>query len=403
MPVKLFFIIGTLSNGGAERTVSNLTIHLSNNFEKNILLFGEDLEVKYPYEGNIIKMDHSKNKGIINKLRVLFNRYSKVKKIKKNENCIAISFLEYPNLLNVLTSSRGKTIISVRNYMSKKHNKGLKGFLWGLTIKILYKRANEIIAVSREIQNDLISNYSIDSDKINVIYNSYPTKLIFDKSKEKINNHVLESIFNYPVVITAGRLHYQKGHIYLIRAFKEVKKVIPEAKLIILGEGSLKNSLIEATEDLEIKKDVYFLGFQNNPFKFISRSNVFVLSSLYEGFPNAIAEAMVTGVPVISTDCLSGPRELLAPLELGKTSIKYDIDAKRFGILTPAFKKLNQNATESLTTEEKVLAKRIVDVLSNYEIQSYYAKQSTKRVKEFDIENIKKDWEKVINRIALNK
>jgi glycosyltransferase involved in cell wall biosynthesis len=123
-----------------------------------------------------------------------------------------------------------------------------------------------------------------------------------------------------PVILSAGRLVKEKDYETLIRAFAMVRKKRP-ARLAILGEGAERNSLLELTERLGIKEDVALLGFKTNPYVYMARATVFVLSSTVEGLPNVIVEAMAVGTPIVSTDCKSGPREIL--------------DDGKYGILVP--------------------------------------------------------------------
>ncbi|MGF3213661.1 glycosyltransferase [Facklamia sp. P12945] len=390
------FFIGTLSTGGAERVVSNLTLHLNNNILRNILLFGENSRIDYPYEGEILYLDKTKPNNFFRKIISLLLRKAKIWKLKKmNEDSVTISFLEYPNLINSLTSSSGKSIISVRNHMSTKHSHGMKSKFWNLTIKYLYPRSDLIISVSEEIKRDLIKNYKIDESKIKVIYNSYDIHTIQEKSKE-ILEEKYNFIFEKPVIITAGRLNKQKGHWHLIRSFSVVKKAIPNAQLIILGEGNLESYLKKLTFDLEIDDSVHFLGFQKNPFKYISKSKIFVMTSFHEGFPNALAEAMACGVPVVSSDCKSGPREILAPSEFDYKEMNYKICKNRYGILTPVCDGSMYKAEDAITSEEMQIANSILSILKNQDLYKHFSIQSKNRIKDFEINRIINDWESVI-------
>lgn len=393
---KVKFLINTLSNGGAERVVSNLSLNLNNKINKEILLFGKNSKAKYSYNGKLTFLDKIEHKNIFYKIYALVKRIIKLKNIKKNNNkSTIISFLEYPNLINLLTIKYGKTIVSVRNHMSTKHNKGFKSYFWNNTIKYLYNKADLIVVVSKEIKRDLIDNYGINKNNIKVIYNSYSIKKI-KKLANKSLKHKYKKIFKDPVIITMGRLNKQKGHCHLIRSFTKVKKSIPNAKLVILGKGKQKNYLDQLVSDFNLKKDVYFLGFKKNPFKYIAKSKIFVLSSLYEGFPNSLSEAMACEVPVLSTDCLSGPRELLAPDEFDKKNITYGINKNRYGILVPNFDGIQKNHLESLNKEEEKMAENIINFLENEKLEKYFSKQSLKRIKNFDINKFIKKWEKII-------
>jgi glycosyltransferase involved in cell wall biosynthesis len=392
---KVNFLIGTLTNGGAERVISNLTLNL-NNTKANIVLFGKYSKIDYPYLGHIIFLDRSMQVNTLVKILTLIKRIYTMRKIKQmDKEATTISLLEYPNLLNAATYSRGRTIISVRNHMSTKYQDGIKSRLWKLTIKYLYPKADLIISVSEEIKRDLIINYKIDANKIKVIYNSYDIDSILHSSQEAINDE-FRSIFDNQVIITAGRLNMQKGHWHLIRAFSVVKQEVPNAKLVILGEGNLEHYLKQLACDLNIANDVYFLGFQLNPFKYIVKSRIFVMTSLYEGFPNALAEAMACGVPVISSDCKSGPREILAPGELEMLNIDYEINEGRYGVLVPVCDGKMYNAFDAITEEELALSKSIISLLREKELWNHFSNQSRKRIQDFEIKKLIKEWESVI-------
>lgn len=393
---EVAFFIGSLSTGGAERVVSNLSINLPSYINKKIILFDDKIE--YPYKGELMILNKISNNNLLYRFLNLLYRYQQIKKIKKNNvNVPFISFLEHPNLINLLTRKYGPAIISVRNYMSTKHNQGFRALFWNITIKLLYRRADKIIAVSEEIKNNLMKQYKIPEGKINVIYNFYALDEIQQFSKEKIADKY-EHIFKCPVVITVGRLNKQKGQQSLIKAFKKVKSTIPDAKLVILGEGNLKDQLKKTSFELGLSKDIHFLGFKSNPFKYIANSKVFVLPSLYEGFPNALAEAMACGVPVISSDCFSGPREILAPAEKDHHNINYHLDKKRYGLLVPVCKELTNQSNVVLTKEEKVLANAIISLLENNELHQYFSNQSLERIQEFGVKEIIKEWENLINK-----
>src|SRR5699024_5454642 len=248
---------------------------LPEDIQSEIILFGKESKIEYPYKGNIKYLDRLSLKSNLSKIKALISRIKIMKNIKKlNPNVPIISFLEYPNLLNILSGNKKRSIVSVRNFMSTKHKKGLKAFFWNLTIKYLYKKTVRVIVVSKGIKEDLVLNYKIPKEKIRVIYNSYPISEIEKKAGDKLTEDE-QKIFKKPTVITAGRLNEQKGHIHLLNAFSKVKKSVPNSQLVFLGEGKLEASLKESAKELGIHNNVHFLGFKRNPFKYIAQSKVF--------------------------------------------------------------------------------------------------------------------------------
>lgn len=394
---KVALIIGTLSSGGAERVVSNLSLHFNKDIERDIILFGKHAKVDYPYNANLVFLDKLNGRTIVCKLLLFLHRLVAIKRYKnKNPKTTFISFLEYPNLLNLLSKSKHeRTIVSVRNHMSSKHMSGFRSSFWNFTIGHLYPYAEIIVAVSHDIKSDLVRNYGIKEKKIQVIYNSYDIDSI--KHQASCFLELNESqIFSSPVIITVGRLSKQKGQWNLLRSFALVKQVIHNAKLVILGDGELKSQLISVAGSLNLINDVYFLGFVENPYKYIAKSSVFVLTSLYEGFPNSLAEAMACGVPVISTDCHSGPREILAPNEVEKNRIDYHQSHDRYGILCPINSSQFLKNNEPNTKEDQELANSILHLLADPDEHDYFAKRSLTRIAEFDVNKIITIWEDLI-------
>ena len=385
---KIKFLIGTFRGGGAERVISNLAYALEDKFETEIVLYGKNAVIEYDYVGKLSYLDKDSSENLLKRICSFLKRVRKIKVDKKKDDVIYISFLTMPNIINVLANKDQKTIISVRNYTSLE----LKGnIVLNFLVSNFYKKADKIIANSEMMKKDLVEKYNISSDKVKVIYNSYPISKIESLSKMEIENKY-KAIFENPVIITAGRLNDQKGQWHLIRAFKKVKQFHKNAKLVLLGKGELMDYLTELSKDLGLVNDIHFLGFTENPFKYVSKSTVFAFSSLFEGFPNALAEAMVCNIPIVSADCLSGPREILAPLEVHELNFNYENNIKRHGILFPVPDGIKHSANVALTSEEDIMANKLIEVLGSKDVREHYAKKAKKRIQDFEIENIIKEW-----------
>ncbi|WP_144235658.1 glycosyltransferase [Planomicrobium okeanokoites] len=394
MRKNIAIIISNLSGGGAQRVASNLSMHLSGiNYKKNLVIF-DNKKIEYKYEGNLINLETNISANPVGKLFNFFIRIRRMRKIKKRENIsTSISLLSGPNLVNLFSMKNDRVIVSVRNYLSKS-SIGVYGRVNNYLTKIMYNKADLIIAVSESIKKDLIENFDIKSKKIKVIYNSYDIPKITELASAEIERD-LECVFKCPTVVTVGRLSKQKGHWHLIRAFKRVKETVPNAKLVIFGEGELENYLKMLAKDLYLENDIYFMGFKDNPFKYIAKADVFAFPSLYEGFPNALCEAMACKVPIVSADCPSGPREILAPksiFEINTTDLEYAEN----GILVPVCSGVMDGAEIDLSETENILSKAIINVLQDSEIAEKYKTASYKRVQDFNKDSIIKEWEKII-------
>jgi glycosyltransferase involved in cell wall biosynthesis len=211
--------------------------------------------------------------------------------------------------------------------------------------------------------DDLSASFSIKKEKCRVIYNPVNLQKIAILSMEAVDHPWLND--EIPVIAACGRLTVQKNYFLLLRTLRLVLKEI-HVRLIILGEGDERQMLESYTEELGIQSNVAFLGFQSNPFKYIAHSTVFVLSSSWEGFSLVLVEAMACGVPVISTDCPSGPNEIIT-------------DGVN-GILVPV-------------SDEKALSDAILRLIRDEALRKQLAENGRKRAEDFRIEKIIKEYE----------
>jgi glycosyltransferase involved in cell wall biosynthesis len=172
-----------------------------------------------------------------------------------------------------------------------------------------YGGADAAIGVSKGIAEDLIRHTALPAERTFAVYNPVSTAEILDKGKEALG-HPWFAQKGPPVILGAGRISRQKDFVTLVRAFARLREQRP-ARLVILGDGKQREQLLALAEELGVATDVVLPGFQDNPFCWMSRASLFVLSSAWEGFPGVLIEAMACGCPVVSTDCPSGPSEIL--------------------------------------------------------------------------------------------
>ena len=172
-----------------------------------------------------------------------------------------------------------------------------------------FARAHAFVAPSRSAADDLAKTAGIPREAIEVIYNPVISEALRERARQPTSHPWLQGDA-VPVVVGMGRLTWQKDFATLIRAFALVRRAMP-ARLIILGEGEDRGALESLRHVFGVAEDVDLPGFVDNPYALLVRARLFVLSSRWEGLPGALIEAMACGLPIVSTDCPSGPREIL--------------------------------------------------------------------------------------------
>ena len=373
---NIMVLIYHLRNGGAERVASNLCDELSKKY--NVVLVTCEKPTNNDYSCGVERI-------VVDEMRAkyfkLFDTVNQIKSIKKKYHIKhTISFTAQMNYLNVMSRVYDNTIISVRNFISLAENDNTPKNIYMNRLSIKY--ADKITVVSKVLGKDLIDNFGAKENKIYPIYNFVDKDKIDNFLKERNNIKLSKN-----TVITVGRLNNQKGHINLIRAFKYVVDEIKDAKLIMLGQGPLEENIKKEIKKLHLEKNIELLGYQKNPYLYMKNSSLFVLSSFYEGMPNVVLEAMYIGLPIISCDCKSGPREILAP----SGDLYQDIDNichEKYGVLVPVLDNKKY---------EQIMGVAIIELFKDSKLRDNYSRKSKKRIKDFSKEKMMEEWNKVLD------
>jgi glycosyltransferase involved in cell wall biosynthesis len=363
---ELMIVIHSLRGGGSERTLINLLKGIDRNlFSVTLVLYERVFDFPPPDKVKFEILDIYGSKNIF-KLTVGFilKIVKLARRIRKSKPDTILSFLSSTNVTVILakffSGMKCRVLLSEHNYPSVTIRNEMYGRITGIFMKKVYPKADKIIAVSEGVKRDLIDRFSIQEEKIQVIYNPVDVEEIERLSRDSVSHQWFTK--NEHIIISAGRLTKLKGYAYLIKAFSLVRKRLP-CRLLIVGEGEEREKLVRMAGRLNLDSDIEFLGFQKNPFKYMVNSTVFVSSSLSEGFGNTIVEAMALGLPVIATDCPSGPSEI--------------IRSGGNGILVPV-------------GDETLMAEAIVEVLSNNQLRRKLGEGAKIRASAFSIDRIKR-------------
>lgn len=377
--MNIGLLIYNLKSGGAERVLCKWSDLLSECHDVTLYTFDGSSTPEYTYSGKLTVLD-APSSGI-NKLKQmenLFKRYWKLRKqLKKDKIDLLISFCSTANFPTMF--QRVPKMASIRLYSEYFSYRRIYRFL------IRYTKTAIIVQTER-LKNDILADVGKEYDsKIHVIGNPLDLGAIRERMKEEPDSSFLERIRGKKVICFTASFKTSKNHWNLIKSFNLLHQEIPDTVLVLIGsQGALEQNIRDMVENSSIKDDVIFLGKTANPFKYEKYADVFVLPSITEGIPNVLIEAMAVGLPVISTDCPSGPREILLDSpDMSLTTA--GIEHADYGILIEPFSG-KPNFEMNCVTEQNVLLKNALqDILLNQEYNHYYRRQASLRSQRYDM------------------
>ena len=336
-PKHIALAIASLHGGGAERVVVNLAAELleQGNQVDLVLVRAEGvLMADVPLGIRIIDLGQSRA------LKALPNL---VRYLRAERPDVMLSALDHMNILAVLarflSGVMTRVVVSAHMLPSNEYckDKSIYGIFFLMLMKWSYIKASAVVGVSKGVCNDIMQTFQIDAHNLSYIYNPIINQKLKKMGFCKINHRWFRSQ-KAPVIIAVGRLAIEKDYSTLIRAFRLVRNERP-AKLLILGEGEERANLQALIALLELTDDVELAGFVPNPFAFMTKSEIYILSSKREGFGNVVVEALALGCCVISTDCPGGPKEILQDGMFGLMVPVGNIDAMAKALMSTLDKK----------------------------------------------------------------
>ena len=390
MKKKIVLLMTGLHYGGMERVVFIAKKLLDEDYDVSLVtLYSNDADYNIDYE--YIDLKCPPKNGKISKILNVLKRTIAVKTMKKNINPdIVMSFGTCANFCNVASKRNEKVILGIRSY------DWLTNYFANYNIdKWTYNKADMVVSVSKVIAEQAEKIFDIDKLKSKVLYNPYNVQEIKSKSEEPINNFKMDNDKKY--ILSVGRLVNQKGYNHLIKAYSLVAQEIKGTELLIIGHGSKEEELKKLIRDLNLQDNVTLLGGQDNPYKFMKHSSLYVLSSLTEGFPNAMVEAMCVGMPILAVDCKSGPREILTLGDLNKEADS--LEMCEYGIITQAVTTSNNYEFDYFEKCDYDLASSIKYLLDNDELLNKYSEKSKERANEFTYEYFKKNLKNILESV----
>lgn len=306
---KLSIFIPSLYGGGAERIIIMVANEAAERGAKVDLVVSR---VDGVYGKYLSDVDKSVNLVVLGSGRLITSLPKLVKYFSSSPPDVIFSAINMANVIAILAKRlsgvKARLVISERNTISGPSRlAGFKERVLPYFMKKLYRHADAIIAISNGVSEDVITYTGVDPSKVYTIYNPIDISKVRALSAETSN---IDERFDNHVIVAAGRFEVQKDYPNLLKAFAIVRKEI-SSHLLILGDGILRPDIEKMVSDLGLNNDVTLKGFVSNPYSWMAASDVFVLSSAWEGFGNVIVEAMACNTNVVSTSCPSGPSEIL--------------------------------------------------------------------------------------------
>lgn len=369
--MKVAFVINDLSGGGAEKALLHLASYLhGSGLEVSVLTLqsGNDAYQLPAGLQHITLSTQRLARGAGRILALPLQGREIARLLDELDADLCVSFLPRANVAHVMSRWFGnrRPILATEQVSSRdaypSNRPGDR--LMRRLIQWFYPRADAVFPSSTGVMDGL-RRFGISPDRMRVVYNSVVLEEIRKFAAEPVLALDGEQM---PTVITVGRHVYQKDHQTLLHAFAKVRRKLT-ARLVFLGQGPMREELEALAGELGIADDVFFAGFQKNPFAWLAKSSLFVLSSRYEGFGNVVIEAMACGLPIVSTDCPSGPAEILKD---GET-----------GLLVPV-------------EDANAMAAAIQTLLEDSEAHAKYANLAVERAEDFDISVVGQQYHELL-------
>jgi glycosyltransferase involved in cell wall biosynthesis len=400
--MRILLIIPNLGQGGAQKVFRDQVRFYARHFDVKGCVFNWDNAFPEDRQLNLSSLDVPAGKDTLRKMYYFLRRIYRVRKLKRQFNpAISISHLEGADYVNILSRHHERIFCWIHG--TKKFDANIDGIMGGirkkLLIPFLYKRSDLLISVSEGIRKELADDFNLAHTPGVTIVNSIDSKAIESASQRSDPAGFIGILDNYPIVITHCRLATQKNLGALLTIFS-LLKTAPHPKLVILGDGELKQQLLhqcmlltlnayDAGKGMEWNSqyDVYFLGNQSNPYPYLAKATLYVMTSSWEGFPLALCEAMACNIPVIASDCHTGPREIIGPELTTKETIAEPY-LSAYGMLMPLAESKKQI---------EIWASTIDRLLEDADLRRRLSAGGKKRMLDFDRKKMEDRWLTIVS------
>lgn len=375
---NVVFVTPDLKSGGSERAAANLTFLLKEKCKIYYVVFDSD-DISYEINAELIDLNVPANPSVIRKIINTFKRANGIRKVVKEKNIdTVVSFTSIANRAVRFANLKCRTIGACRGFEHLK--------LHPEEYKKMLDSGADLLFNSKEAAEFFEEKYG-KQNKISVIENAIDFENIIKKADEKIDEKFKAFFESHRVISNVGIFSRHKGHWDLLKSFEIIKEKIPDAGLVIVGHrGLLEDDIKDMVSRNKFADDILLVGYQENPFKFVKNSEVFALSSVSEGFPNVLLEAMAVETPCVAAACKTGPREIMSSQNLGE--IENDFVIAENGILTPAFEEKPDFDYKNKNKKHQIFADAIIKMMNDNDLRKSCIKNAKERVKQNSFEAI---------------
>lgn len=383
---NVMLITPMLHQGGFERICVMTARLLAADYDVTIVVFSME-DIAFDISNlKVINLDLKSRPGRLAKVINVLRRSRRLTKLQKNLNTdVSYSFGMTANIANALTGGAKKKICACHSFEEIKN---------GRYMKLIGKKADLLFCCAKKMTDLAVKQYGFSN--IETLWNPCDTEEVREQSRRGNKEELTFFEEEKPVFVSMGREDEVKGFWHLLKAFRRVSESLPDAKLAVIGEGSFEKYKALA-RDLQIEDRIWFTGLKKNPFPYLAKGKAYVLSSISEGLPNALVEALSLSLPVISVNCLSGPAEILHE-NWQEAEEKKEYFEADYGILTPAVSQTpdfqakwqKEGKIIKLEKEEEILAEAMLRIATDEELCRHYRERGICRAEDFSKEKYKK-------------
>ncbi len=347
---KLLLIVPSLHQGGTEKVCAATAKVLQPYFDIQIVVF-DSRDIAFDVEEiEITDFGLPSRPGKVGKILNVWKRAYKLRKLKKSEEIeIAYSFGPTANLANIFSGKKAKRWLGIMSYMDMDSP-------WRL--KLFCRRSEKVLCCSETLHRMMEEQYHCKH-----VYTLQGFFDIAEISKLSMTGEAVLPWQDGRIIVSMGREDVVKGFWHLIKIFSVIHEALPDTKLMIIGKGEF-TEYRKLTKELGIEEAVFFAGLQRNPYPYLKRGSLYMLTSYFEGFPNALVEAMSLGLPAVATDCMTGPKEIFED---------------KYGILLPNMSPEPDMNADSIEPDEIRAAQSVIKLLQNDGEMEKYSRLSVER------------------------